>query len=69
MTMREITFLGSRGMPPSRYDELLSMLNRGTVEPGKLVTREVALSEVPHRLAAMSDYDTTGIEVVTDFSG
>ena len=69
MTMREVTFLGSRGMPPSRYGELLRMVERDTVDPGALVTREVSLSDVPDRLAAMGDYGTAGIEVVTDFSG
>jgi len=68
MTMREVTFLGSRGMPPSRYGELLRMVERGTVDPGALVTREVSLSDVPDRLAAMDDYGTAGIEVVTEFS-
>ncbi|WP_266080589.1 zinc-dependent alcohol dehydrogenase family protein [Haladaptatus caseinilyticus] len=67
MTMREITFLGSRGMPPSRYGELLRMLERDVLSPGKLVTKTVSLDGVPARLAAMSDYGTSGIEVV-DFS-
>ncbi|MFC4451792.1 zinc-dependent alcohol dehydrogenase family protein [Halorussus aquaticus] len=67
MTMNEITFLGSRGMPPTRYGELLRMMDRGTVSPAELVTREVALSDVPDRLAAMNDYGTVGIEVVTEF--
>jgi alcohol dehydrogenase len=67
MTMGEISFLGSRGMPPTRYDELLSLLRAGDIDPGRVVTREVALSDVPDRLAAMSDYGTRGVEVVTDF--
>ncbi|USZ69990.1 zinc-dependent alcohol dehydrogenase family protein (plasmid) [Halorussus salilacus] len=67
MTMSEITFLGSRGMPPTRYDELLRMMDRGTVSPADLVTAEVGLSDVPDRLAAMGDYGTVGIEVVTEF--
>jgi alcohol dehydrogenase len=67
MTMREVTFLGSRGMPPTRYDELLRMMDRGTVSPAELVTAEVSLADVPDRLAAMSDYGTVGIEVVTEF--
>ncbi|WP_135853993.1 zinc-dependent alcohol dehydrogenase family protein [Halorussus salinus] len=67
MTMNEITFLGSRGMPPTRYGELLRMMDRGVVSPAELVTNEVALDAVPDRLAAMSDYGTVGIEVVTEF--
>jgi alcohol dehydrogenase len=67
MAMNEITFLGSRGMPPARYGELLRMLDRGTVSPAELVTAEVSLDDVPDRLAAMSDYGTVGIEVATEF--
>jgi alcohol dehydrogenase len=67
MTMNEITFHGSRGMPPTRYDELLRMMDRGTVSPAELVTREVSLDALPYRLEAMSDYGTVGIEVVTEF--
>ncbi|WP_435182002.1 zinc-dependent alcohol dehydrogenase family protein [Halorussus sp. AFM4] len=67
MAMNEITFLGSRGMPPTRYGELLRMMDRGTVSPAALVTKEVGLADVPDRLAAMSDYGTVGIEVVTEF--
>jgi len=67
MAMGEIAFLGSRGMPPTRYGELLRMMDRGTVSPAELVTAEVSLGEVPDRLAAMSDYGTVGIEVATEF--
>ena len=66
MTRWDVSFLGSRGMPPSRYDELLRMLAAGTLDPAALVTREVALEDVSDRLAAMSDYETRGIEVVTE---
>ena len=67
MVGKEITFVGSRGMPPSRYDELFEMVERGHLQPGKLVTREVSLADVPDRLAAMTDYGTVGVEVVTSF--
>jgi len=60
---------GSRGMPPARYDELFGLVEAGAVDPGRLVGREASLSAVPERLAAMSDYDTEGIEVVTEFGG
>lgn len=63
----EIDFLGVRGMSPTRYDELLRLLESEVLNPGQLVTREVALEEVSGRLAAMSEYRTRGIEVVTEF--
>ncbi|WP_435362144.1 zinc-dependent alcohol dehydrogenase family protein [Haloarchaeobius sp. DFWS5] len=67
MTRWDVDFLGSRGMPPSRYDELLTMIASGRLNPAALVTRRVSLDEVPDRLAAMSEYETEGIEVVTEF--
>ena len=69
IAMQSIDVLGSRGMPPTRADDLLRFVGRADVDPGALVSREVALSEVSDRLAAMTDYATEGVEVVTDLSG
>jgi alcohol dehydrogenase len=66
MAMMEADFKGARGMPPTRYDDLLGLLESGSIEPGRLVRREVTLDDVPDRLAAMTDYGTTGVEVVTE---
>lgn len=63
MVGREIDFLGSRGMPPTRYDELLRFVESGAIDPSALVTRTVPLSAVPDRIAAMDEYDAVGIEV------
>jgi len=63
----DLSVLGSRGMPPSRYDELLCLISARTLDPGRLVSRTVALDAVSDRLAAMTDYGTTGVEVVTGF--
>jgi alcohol dehydrogenase len=65
MTRWEIDFLGSRGMPPTAYDELLGLLAAGDLDPGSLVGRRVSLADVPDRLAAMTDYETDGVEVLT----
>jgi alcohol dehydrogenase len=67
LAMMEADFRGVRGMPPTRCDELLGLLASGSIDPGRLVRREVGLNEVPDRLAAMTDYGTTGVEVVTEF--
>jgi alcohol dehydrogenase len=67
MTRWEVSFVGSRGMPPTRYDELFGLVESGAVAPERLVTREVALEDVSERLAAMTDYGTVGVEVVTEF--
>lgn len=67
MLGKEIELLGSVGMPPTRYDEILTMLEHGRVQPEALITREVSLTEVSERLEAMTNYETRGIEVITEF--
>ncbi len=67
MLGQELDLLGSVGMPPTRYDEILHMLEHGKVQPAQLITREASLEEVSERLDAMTDYETRGIEVITEF--
>ena len=69
MTRWEISFLGSRGMPPTSYDDLFALIEATGIDPGALVSDEIALSAVSDRLAAMDEYDARGVEVVTDFTG
>jgi D-arabinose 1-dehydrogenase-like Zn-dependent alcohol dehydrogenase len=63
----EITFIGAGGMPPTRYDEILDMVEYDQVHPEAVVTNTVTLEEVPDRLDAMTQYNTMGIEVITEF--
>jgi D-arabinose 1-dehydrogenase-like Zn-dependent alcohol dehydrogenase len=67
MVMKEIDFLGSFGMQPPRYDEIFRMVEAGTLDPGDVVSETVTLDDVPDRLAAMSDFETVGIPVVSEF--
>jgi len=69
MTRWEVSFVGSRGMPPTSYDDLFDLIEATDVDPAALVSDELALSEVSDRLAAMGEYDARGVEVVTDFAG
>ena len=69
ITRWDVSVLGSRGMPPTRFDELLGMIESGALDPAALVTRRVSLEDVSDRLAAMTAYETSGVEVVTSFSG
>jgi alcohol dehydrogenase len=67
MTVTERDFLGSHGMPASRYPELLRMVTSGRLDPGAVVSDTIELVDVSDTLAAMTDYDTTGVPVVTEF--
>jgi D-arabinose 1-dehydrogenase-like Zn-dependent alcohol dehydrogenase len=68
MVMQEIDFLGSFGMQPTRYGEILRMVERGKLDPSSVVSGTVTLEEVPDTLAAMSDYGTVGIPVCDEFA-
>jgi len=68
MVMTEIEFVGAFGMQPPRYDEIFSMIERGKLDPGAVVSETVGLDDVSDKLAAMTDYDTEGIPVVTEFA-
>ena len=67
MVLKEIEFVGSYGMQPPRYDEILRMVETGLLDPSAVVSETVTLDDVPDRLAAMSDYETMGIPVVDSF--
>ncbi|PSP21939.1 alcohol dehydrogenase [Halobacteriales archaeon QH_10_65_19] len=67
ITRWEITVVGSRGMPPTRYGALFDLLDARNADPGTLIARECTLGEVSERLAAMSEYRTDGVELLTAF--
>ena len=69
MTRWEVSFLGSRGMPPTSYDDLFALVEATDVDPGALVSDEIGLSAVSDRLAALGEYEVHGVEVVTEFAG
>ena len=64
---RELRVLGSHGMAAHAYPELLRMVARGQLLPGRLVGRRIALPEAPEALAAMGAFAGTGITVIDRF--
>ncbi|UWG51299.1 Zn-dependent alcohol dehydrogenase [Halalkaliarchaeum sp. AArc-CO] len=67
MTRWEITFVGSRGMPPTQYQQLFDLVAASGIDLADLVAREISLENVSDRLAAMTDHETVGVEVITEF--
>ena len=67
MVMKEITFYTALGMPPHRFGSMLSLIERGRVQPGKMVNREISLSEVNDIFEGMSNFANPGTFVVTKF--
>lgn len=51
---RELTVLGSHGMPAHDYAALLDLVLTGRLRPAELISRRITLAEAPAALAAMS---------------
>jgi alcohol dehydrogenase len=68
IVMNEIEINGSSGLPPAKYGEMFRMVEHGKLDPGAVVTDEIALEQVNDELEAMTDYQTVGIPVVSEFS-
>ena len=64
---KQLAFFGTRGMPAWKYPTLLGMIERGDVDLGPMLDREVTLSGASAELRAMSGPTRPGTAVITDF--
>jgi D-arabinose 1-dehydrogenase-like Zn-dependent alcohol dehydrogenase len=67
MIINEIKLETTLGMPAHRFHSMLPLVANGRLNPGRMVTREVSLSEVNAIFEDMSNFATTGTFVVTKF--
>ncbi|MFW6318475.1 MAG: zinc-dependent alcohol dehydrogenase family protein [Halorubrum sp.] len=67
MVMNEIEFIGSLGMPPTRYDEIFRMVATDKLNPSAVISKTVGLGDVNNELEAMTDFGTVGIPVIDSF--
>ncbi|MDF1727091.1 MAG: alcohol dehydrogenase catalytic domain-containing protein [Sulfitobacter sp.] len=65
---KQLSFFGTRGMPAWKYPSLLEMIERGAVDIGPMLAREVALSAASDELRAMGGPTAPGTAVITDFA-
>lgn len=60
----ELEIKGSHGMQAHRYPEMLRMIERGVLQPQKLVGKHITLDDAPAALAAMDRFEGTGITII-----
>ena len=65
---REIELTGSHGMAAHAYPRMLAMVAAGTLQPGRLVTSTLTLTEGVHHLEQMHEFPGAGMAVVTDMA-
>lgn len=62
---RELQILGSHGMSARDYPAMLEMIAAGTLNPQRLVTNTIELSDAPAALAALGNATLPGVRVIT----
>lgn len=65
--MHELEIHGSRGMPATDYPRVLEMIGSGMVDPRRLVTKTVSLSEASPILEGMAEFQGVGVNVIDRF--
>jgi D-arabinose 1-dehydrogenase-like Zn-dependent alcohol dehydrogenase len=61
---RELEILGSHGMQAHRYPQMLDMIVDGRLEPHRLITNRISLSDVVDALPGMGGSRPPGVTVV-----
>ncbi len=65
---KELELIGSHGMQAFRYEEMMQKILEEKLDPARLVSETIKLTEVPEQLTTMTQHSSTGIKVITDFS-
>jgi alcohol dehydrogenase len=66
---RQIAILGTRGIAASRFSALLGMIAGGRLDPARMITKRIALSEAGAALKAMDGYSGVGVTVIDRMNG
>ena len=61
---KELEILGSHGMQAHRYPVMLKMIQRGKLNPQKLIGKTISLEDAPTELAEMNNFSGTGVTVI-----
>ena len=68
ITMSEIEFRGSLGLPNQNYPAMLNMVASGKLHPETIVSERIGLDAVPGVVDSMTTFQTMGFTTITDFS-
>ena len=67
MLVQEISFIPSLGCPTSSYRGLLALVVSGKLNPKRLVSRCLSVEQASEVLNAMTNFDTVGFNVISDW--
>lgn len=64
---RELEILGSHGMQACKYPEMLEMIQRGKLQPQKLIGKTISLEESLQELTDMNNFAEVGVTIIDRF--
>lgn len=64
---RQISIMGTRGIPASRFPAIFGMIHAGRLDPAKLVTKRIALEDAGEALAGLDRFRGAGVTVIDRF--
>ena len=64
---KELEILGSHGMQSYKYENMLSMIISGKLNPKRLIGRTVSLKDSLQVLVTMGDLSNSGVTVIDKF--
>ena len=64
---RQISIMGTRGIPASRFPALFQMIAAGRIAPSRLVTHRISLDGAGAAIESMNGYSGGGITVIDRF--
>jgi D-arabinose 1-dehydrogenase-like Zn-dependent alcohol dehydrogenase len=67
VVVKELKIIGSLGMAPHRFASMIPMVATGRLTPGKMVSKEISLSDVSGIFDSMTRSANTGTFIVTQF--
>lgn len=67
VVLRELQLIGSYGLQPFRYGDMLSMILTGKLEPSRLVGRRISLEEGCRALPQMNSFREVGTAIIDRF--
>jgi D-arabinose 1-dehydrogenase-like Zn-dependent alcohol dehydrogenase len=67
IVLKEVSIIGSLGMPAPRYTPMLQMVETGRLNPGALVQRRIGLEDASSVIESMDKYGTVGVTVIDHY--
>jgi D-arabinose 1-dehydrogenase-like Zn-dependent alcohol dehydrogenase len=67
IVFKEIQFTGSLALQSFRYPAMLGMVERGRLQPKKLITETIPLEKAFNVIEQMSNFENVGISVINQF--